>query len=465
MPGLSPEQPGLEARLADALRLVDGLRVEVAALRAENAELRARLRADSSNSSLPPSQEGLAKKPAAPRRKGGKPGKRRGDPGRHLAQVADPDEVVEHTPTACGGCGAGLDAAEVVGESRRQVFDTPPLRLATVEHRAQRRRCGCGHVTAAAFPAEATAPACYGPGVRALIVYLVVHQHLPVDRTAQLLSSVLDAPVSTGTVAAATGQAAARVAGAVEVIRARLVAAAVAHFDETGARVAGRLHWLHVACTGLFTLLTVHPRRGKDATDTAGVLPNFDGAAIHDGWAPYRRYTDIVHGLCNAHHLRELAAAAEAGHTWADDLAGVLRYAHRQVTAAKAAGRDRLAPEVLASVGARYTGHLQQAARATAGRRSKPAALARRLERHRDDVLRFTVDFAVPFDNNQAERDLRMAKLQQKISGCWRTLTGAEAFCVVRSYTATARKHGVSPLDALRDAFNGQPWHPPATPT
>lgn len=460
----------MEAQLAEALRLIGELRADNERLRGDNerlreriAELERRLGSDASNSSLPPSQEGLAKKPATPRRSGGKRGKRPGDPGRHLAQVADPDEVVEHTPASCAGCGAGLDEAEVVGASRRQVFDIPPLRLRTVEHRALRRRCGCGHVTAAVFPVEATAPACYGPGVRALIVYLVVHQHLPVDRTAQLLSAVLGAPVSTGTVAAATGQAAARVAGPVAAIRARLVAAAVAHFDETGARVAGRLHWLHVASTALLTLLTVHRRRGTDAADAAGVLPGFAGVAVHDGWTPYRRYTRIAHGLCNAHHLRELAAAAEAGHDWADGLAEVLRYAHRQVTAARAAGADRLAPEVLASVNARYSGHLQQAAAATAGRRSNPAALARRLARYRDDVLRFTVDFAVPFDNNQAERDLRMAKLQQKISGCWRTLTGAEAFCAVRSYTATARKHGISPLHALHAAFTGQPWHPPAT--
>ena len=299
--------------------------------------------------------------------------------------------------------------------------------------------------------------------MRALIAYLVVHQHLPVDRTAQLLTEVLGAPVSTGTVAAATGQAAGRVAAAVETIRARLVAAAVAHFDETGARVAGRLHWLHVASTGLLTLLSVHANRGKAATDAAGVLPRFTGAAVHDGWSPYRRYTDSAHGLCNAHHLRELTAAAEAGHGWADDLAEVLRYAHRHVNDAEAAGADRLDPEVLASINARYDGHLQQAAAATAARRSKPAALARRLARHRDDVLRFTVDFAAPFDNNQAERDIRMVKLQQKISGCRRTLTGAEAFCAVRSYTATARKHGIPILDALHAAFTDQPWHPPAT--
>lgn len=459
----APSYAQLAAALDEAVVRIGQLEAINAELTARVAELEARLGADSSNSSTPPSAEGLRKKPATPRRRGGRPGKRRGDPGRHLAAVADPDEVVCHTPQRCDGCGGGLGDAAVVGVTRRQVFDIPPLRLSVTEHRAQTRRCGCGHTTTAAFPTEATAPTCYGPGVRAIICYLAVYQHLPVDRCARLLADLLGAPVSTGTVAAVAAQAPARVAPAVAAIRDRLTAAGVLHVDETGARVAGRLAWIHVASTALCTLLTVHARRGKDATDAAGVLPTFRGVAVHDGWVPYRRYTDIAHGLCNAHHLRELQAAVEAGHDWAADLADVLRYAHRHVDAARARGDTTLPPEVAASVAARYRGHLAQAADATAGTKTKAAALARRLDRYRDDVLRFTVDFAVPFDNNQAERDLRMIKLQQKISGSWRTSAGAEAFCAVRSYIATAHKHGIGILDALRDAFNGDPWLPPAT--
>jgi transposase len=379
--------------------------------------------------------------------------------------VADPDEIVDHTPEVCGGCGHGLDnAAEAVGVTSRQVFDIPPVRLRVTEHRSHRRRCTCGHVTAAGFPDEATAPACYGPGVRALIVYLTVVQHLPVDRTARLLADVLGAPVSTGTITNVVAQAARIVAAAVAVIAARLRAARVAHFDETGARINGRLHWIHVAGTALYTLVTAHRRRGREAMNAAGVLPGFRGVAVHDGWRSYRGYTDAAHALCNAHHLRELQAAAEAGHDWAHHLADVLRYAYTRVSAAKADGRDTLDDQALASIRARYDGHLRQGLDATTNRpKSDPARLARRLLRDRDDVLRFTVDFAVPFDNNQGERDLRMVKLQQKISGCWRTLTGAQAFCTLRSYTATAHKHGTNPLTALRDAFTGQPWTPPAT--
>ena len=466
VPDGAPSYEQLVAMVAERDAVIAELRVQMAELARRVAELEARLGADSNNSSTPPSAEGLRKKPATPRRRGGRKGKQPGDPGRHLAQTPTPDEIVEHTPQQCDGCGDGLAGAEVVGTARRQVFDIPPIRLRVTEHRAQRRRCSCGHTTAAAFPPEATAPACYGPGVRAVICYLAVYQHLPVERTAKLLTDILGAPVSTGTVAAVAGQAAEAVVPAVDVIRRYLIAAGVVHVDETGARVAGRLHWVHVAATALYTLLTVHTRRGKDATDAAGVLPAFTGVAVHDGWSPYRRYTNLAHGLCNAHHLRELQAAAEAGHTWADHLAEVLRYAHRQVTAARARGDTSLPADIAASIAARYDGHLAQAADATAGlTNNKPAALARRLARHRADVLRFTVDFTVPFDNNQAERDLRMVKVQQKISGCWRTLPGAEAFCAVRSYIATARKHDIAILDALRDAFAGSPWLPPAPAT
>jgi transposase len=388
--------------LAERDAVIAELRGQVIELARRVAELESRLGSDSSNSSQPPSSEGLRKKPATPRRRGGRRGKQPGDPGRHLAQTADPDEIVDHAPAACAECGGGLGDADIVATRRRQVFDIPPLRLSVTEHRAQSRRCGCGHVTAAAFPAEARSPACYGPGVRAVICYLAVYQHLPVDRTAKLLADLLGAPVSTGTVAAVAARAADVVAPTVDVIRARLVAAGVVHVDETGARVAGKLHWIHVAATAVYTLLTVHARRGKDATDAAGVLPAFRGVAVHDGWSPYRRYPDIAHGLCNAHHLRELQAAAEAGHDWAADLADVLRYAHRQVTQARARGDTSLPADVAASIAARYAGHLAQAADATAGTKTKAAALARRLHRHRDDVLRFTVDFAVPFDNNQA---------------------------------------------------------------
>ena len=455
----------------------------IATLQARLAELERRLGRDSSNSSKPPSSDGLGKPARAGRRdaeqtQGRRPGKQPGAPGAHLAQVAEPDEVAWHGPDRCGGCGAALAGAVVVGVEARQVFDLPPLGLRVVEHRAERRRCGCGTTTQGAFPEHARAAACYGPGVRALVCYLCVHQHLPVDRAAQLLADVLGAPVATGTLASVVAEGAGRLAGFVEVVRAGLAAAPVAHFDETGARVAGRLHWVHSASTSLLTLLTVHARRGKVAMDQAGVLPRFAGVAVHDGWAPYWRYEHVRHALCGAHLLRELDGVSdEPGQGWAAGMAELLVDAKLVADRARAAGAECADDAARARLHARYERLLADGCAANPPpprpatgrrqgrvRRSPAARLLARLDTHRDEVLRLLDDTGVPFDNNQAERDLRMVKLQQKISGCWRTLAGAEAFLAVRSYVATARKHGMNPLVVLGQLFEGQPWRPPSAP-
>jgi transposase len=378
---------------------------------------------------------------------------------------------VEHAPERCGGCGADLAGAVAVGVEARQVFDLPALRLCVVEHRAERRRCACGTTTAGRFPEHVRAAACYGPGVRALVCYLCVHQHLPVDRAAQLLD-VLGASVATGTLAAVLAEGAVGLDGFLATVRDRLAAAPVAHFDETGARVAGRLHWVHSASTSLLSLFTVHAKRGKVAMQTAGVLPGFAGVAVHDGWAPYCRFEDVRHALCGAHLLRELEAITEEpGQGWAAGMAELLIDAKLAADRARAAGAGQVDDEVRARLHARYQRLLADGQAANPpppaiGRRrgraphSPAARLLARLDAHRDEVLRLLDDTRVPFDNNQAERDLRMVKLQQKISGCWRTLAGAEAFLTLRSYLSTARKHGMNPLVVLWQLFQGQAWLP-----
>jgi transposase len=472
--------PELEATVAVQAAVIAELRAAnaeqarlIAALQARVGELERRLGKDSSNSSKPPSSDGLRKPARAERRADERavrrrPGKQPGAPGAHLAQVPQPDEVVWHVPDRCGGCDAELAGAPLAAVETRQVFDLPPLRLQVTEHRAQRRRCGCGTTTAAAFPDHARAAACYGPGVRALVGYLCVHQHLPVDRAAQLLGDVLGASVATGTLASVVAEGAAGLAGFAEVVRQGLAAASVAHFDETGARVAGRLHWVHSASTSLLTLLTVHAKRGQQAMAAAGVLPGFAGVAVHDGWAPYWRFEHATHALCGAHLLRELEAIAnEPGQGWAAGMAELLVDSKLAADRARAAGCGRVDDDARVRLRGRYHRLLTdgQAANppprtARRGRRSPAANLLARLDRHRDEVLRSLDDTRVPFDNNQAERDLRMVKLQQKISGCWRTLTGAEAFLILRSYVSTARKHGMNPLTALRRLFDGHPWLP-----
>jgi transposase len=473
----------VQAAIIAELRAVNAAQAQaIAALEARVAELERRLGTDSSNSSKPPSSDGL-RKPTRPQRRGGErgegrrqPGKQPGAPGAHLAQVAQPDQVLRHVPDRCGGCGAELAGAVVVGVEARQVFDLPPLRLAVAEHQAERRRCACGTTTQAVFPAEARAAACYGPGVRALCCYLLVHQHLPVDRAAQLLADLLGAPLSTGTLAAVLAEGAAGLSGFLQVAREQVAAAPVAHFDETGARVAGRLHWVHSASTSLLSLFWVHAKRGKVAMDAAGVLPSFAGVAVHDGWSPYWRY-DITHALCGAHLLRELEAITdEPGQGWAAGMAELLVDTKTATDRARDAGADRIDDGLRQRLTARYQRLLADGRAANPPPRPRPgrrrrgpvrrcpaANLLARLDRHQVEVLRFLDDLRVPFDNNQAERDLRMVKLQQKISGCWRTLAGAQAFLTVRSYVSTARKHGMNPLAVLRQLFQGNPWLPAPT--
>jgi transposase len=460
----------LRAVNAEQARLVDTLQARV-------VELERRLGKDSSDSSKPPSSDGLGKPARAGRQDDERtarrrPGKQPGAPGAHLARVAQPDEVALHAPDRCGGCGADLAGASVVGVQARQVFDLPPLRLLATEHRAERRRCACGTTTQAAFPDHVRAAACYGPRLRALVCYLCVHQHLPVDRAAQLLADVLGAPVATDTLAAVVAEGARGLDGFAQVVRAGLATAPVAHFDETGARVAGRLHWVHSASTSLLSLFTVHAKRGKVAMDQAGVLPGFGGVAVHDGWAPYWRYQDATHALCGAHLLRELEAISdEPGQGWAAGMAELLIDAKLVAGRARATGLQRVNDRARARLHARYQRLLAdgQAAnpplptigrRRGRARRSSAANLLARLDTRHDEVLRSLDDCRVPFDNDQAERDLRMVKLQQKISGCWRTLPGAQAFCTLRSYISTGRKHGMNPLAILRQLFEGDPWRP-----
>jgi len=445
----------------------------IAALADRVAELEARLGKNSRNSSKPPSSDGLAKPAPKSLRKpsGRKPGKQEGGQGFRLQPRDVPDEVRTHAPGDCLDCGADLADAPVVGVETRQVFDLPVIKLIAIEHRAQRRECSCGAVTRAAFPTEATAPTCYGPGIAALAVYLLGRQHLPVERAAECLEEAFGAAVSTGWLSSLLPNAAARLDGFLAIAREQLAAAQVAHFDETGGRVAGKLHWIHVACNDTWTLFHLNSKRGRIAMDAAGVLPTFRGIAIHDGLVVYRQYNQARHGLCNAHHLRELAGIAElTGQAWPTMLAELLVELHVAVEIAKASGKTKLPARQLASFGKRYDTLVIEGKKLNpppprTGKRGRPAlgpagSLLARLATHRTDVLRFATNFAVPFDNNQAERDVRMVKLQQKISGGWRSNNGAESFLDVRSYLSTARKHGQSAMVVLRDLFTGQPWIP-----
>ena len=464
------EPPSYEALAA----LVVSLRGELARAQEPIAELEDRLRKTSRNSSMPPSGEGLAKPPPRSRslrkKTGRKPGGQDGHPGTTLAQVAKPDREVRHEPGSCSGCGADLAGRPVTGIERRQVFDLPPVTVKVTEHQLIERECRCGHRTRGAAPQGAQAPVQYGPRVAAVIIYLYIGQFLSRKRTAQALAELFGIPLSPGTVAGITARAAQTLDGFLEQVRENITASDVAGFDETGFRVEGRLHWVHCARTGKYTLLMVHRRRGRQAMEAMGVLPSFTGIAVHDAWAPYDTYTPAGHQLCCAHALRELQAVTDSAPAglwcWAAQAAGALTGMQALVSNAIGQGREAADPAALAVQIHRYRSAALLGARQTAARSGtlmrKHHALARRLLDRQDDYLRFTTNWRIPADNNGSERDIRMTKLKQKISGCLRTLTGAGQFCAVRSYLSTAAKHGLPFFDALVMLTAGRPWMPAA---
>ena len=359
----------------------------------------------------------------------------------------------------------------VTGVERRQVFDLPPVAVKVTEHQLIERECSCGRRTRAAAPQGAEAPVQYGPRIAAIVIYLYIGQFLSKKRTAQALAELFGIPLSPGTVAAVTARAAGRLGGFLERARAEIATSAVAGFDETGFRVEGKLHWVHCSRTGKYTLLTVHTRRGTEAMEAMGVLPSFAGVAVHDAWAPYDTYTAPEHQLCCAHALRELQAVTDCapagGWCWAaqaaEAITGMQKLASEAISqGCAAADPAALAARIHSYRSAALIGASQTAARAGTLMK-KHNALARRLIDRQDDYLRFTRDWRVPPDNNGSERDIRMTKLRQKISGCLRTLAGARQFCAIRSYLSTAAKHGLSFFDALVMLTEGQPWVPAVT--
>jgi transposase len=452
------------------------LRSLVERLEARIAELEHRQGRNSGNSSLPPSRDDAearaaqsAKRQSKRTKSGRRQGKQPGDPGAHLARVPNPDRTITHSPSQCRDCGASLADAAVCGSESRQVFDLPERRAEVTEHVAERRRCACGSETKAAFPRQATAPACFGPAVRAAGLYLLVRQHVPVARSGEILTDLLGVPVSTGFLASLTAEAADGLRGFMDDLGDALAGESGAGADETSVRVAGAKWWFHVCCTALFTFLGVHPNRGVAATDELGVLPRFTGTLIHDRWAPYWRYTQMRHSICNAHLLRDLAAAAEIAtqKPWADAMAALLVDAKRRCDAARAGHLVELAARQRSSIRASYDTIVAAALAANPappdGRKRTRTEkigynLAVALRDHHNEILRFVDDLTVSFDNNQSERDLRMARLQTKISGSFRSQHGAKSFAAVRSYIETGRKHGANPFDILLQLFQHKPW-------
>jgi transposase len=439
--------------------------------------LQARLAKDSRNSSKPPSSDGLGKvkRTESLRKSGDKPnGGQPGHDGHTLKASDHPDRVETHEAATCAHCQASLAGIEAAGYEERQVFDIPAIRIEVTAHRAEVKICpACGAKSRGDFPAGVTQAVQYGAAVKTWASYFTNEHHIPVERTGQIFDDLVHQPVSDATVLKASEELSVCILPSTEAVKEHLRASEVLHADESGLRVEGKLHWLHVASTDKLTDYEVHAKRGREAMDDAGILGDFRGTSVHDHWKPYFKYDECHHALCNAHHLRELQFIdKQYQQPWANDMAKLLLEIKAAVAETPAPAVSLSLPQ-LEAFEQRYDEVVKAGIEANPlaalapevkkrGRRKQPPPLnlAIRLRDFKGQVLAFMSDFRVPFDNNQGERDIRMVKVKQKVSGGFRTLEGAKRFGRIRGYISTARKNSKNVFEAIQDAFDGNPFIP-----
>lgn len=455
--------------LASLIDLVLRLEAEVLDLRRQLKELKDRVAQSRRNNGQAPSTDRPAKPPPrslrqkSGRARGGQPG----HPGKTLQQVAQPDHTLihelDHCP--CGQCqGRSLRREPVIDYEKRQVFELPLKLLEVTEHRAEIKICPVsGRLVRATFPENVQAPAQYGPRFKAVQVYLNTEHFIPYDRLSRLVEDIFGQPLSEATVVGANERVYERLSPFEKELVERLVRKALLHVDESGLRVAAKLHWLHVASTERLTFYGIHPKRGTQAMDFFNIIPRCRGWIMHDHFKPYLRYTECVHAFCNEHHLRELKFQWEENkQAWAEELSRFL-LDQKQRREEYGLPSERQFEKILAQYHSLLAeGRQRHPRRPGRQAQSKAANLLNRLEDYDRCVLAFLLDRNVPFTNNQGEQDIRMVKIRQKISGGFRTLHGARSFARIRSYISTCRKQGRNILQALERAYLGDPFMPDA---
>jgi len=476
----------LEDELSNRARQVHQLTRTVKELNKELKEARAQTRLareahlahvlkNSQNSSRPPSTDRRMRTMSLRERSGRKAGGQVGHPGATLSFVDKPDCLVIHSPESCRLCGSELKSSKVLGSEHRQVHDLPPQKIEVTEHLVYTKVCGrCGAKNKGEFPANINAPVQYGERVRSVATYLLGYQLLPYERCAEAMNDLFECHLSPGTLATILKRCAGELIEPLMLVKDGLQKSKVLGVDETNLRVAKRQDWVHVSATDHLTLLVHHKKRGTEAIESIDILPRYEGVAVHDGFSAYDQYQQCGHGLCNAHILRELNYVIETSKPqWAQGMKVLLVEIKLAVDKARGGGRKKLSPCLKAEFLRQYEESIEQAEKlygtlkSKRGRAKKPQAaespiraagrrLACRLDVRRDEILLFMQDFSVPFDNNQSERDLRMLKVKQKVSGCFRTSIGAEEFCRLRSYVSTMKKQGRNVMEAIKSVFTGE---------
>jgi transposase len=448
---------------------IQALKVMVKQLTLRVQELEARLNQNSSNSNRPPSSDGLSRKDrrAQERKSKKKRGGQKGHEGHQLKMSRHPDKVEVHTVEKCGRCNCPLSGAPAKIR-KRQVFDIPEIKIEVTEHRVEIKECPhCGTVTEANFPAGATRPAQYGSRIKGLLTYLSQYQLMPYDRIAEFCMDVFGIRMSTGTIYNANRQAYDASGPVEEIIKGQLAKEPLLHADETGVFCGGFLRWQHVLSTERLTYYCIHEKRGRGAIDDMGIIPGYRGRLMHDFWRAYLAY-DCDHAFCNAHLIRELTGIDENyRQAWAcemiDLLLSIKKHADsclNRLNGSTIQGYEKTYDRIIAKgfrINPRPPGI---AGRRGRKKKPKPLNLLDRMKDHKKEILSFMYDVTVPFDNNQAERDLRMVKVQQKISGCFRSREGGMFFARIRGYISTVKKNGVPVFGALQRLFEDRPFMP-----